>query len=407
MSKSFFNYAAAAVAAYFGQYQIAASFLMSGVGAEKQRRARNQARDAHNASLQDRMVMLDLQPDAPRTLALGRVRTVEGIRRRWVSGTNSEKLTMIVSFAGHEIDAFEQFWFNDVALRLDGSGYVTKPAQLTGCSATRSGTVATLTKTAHGVSDGEKVTIAGFSVSQFNGTFTVSNATANTFQYVIPTAASDPASASGTVDVISPYYKVEAETHSLSGTLDGSGNASITLTSTPVSGTISAVYTAGVGDAQTQGSVTVTPVSGLDYTLSGGAASADYVVTWQSNVGTSFARIRSYLGTDTQSIGGDLAAEYPDHLQTTDHFRGMACAVIDLQFDPDAYPQGIPNVTATLRGAKCLDPRDDTTAWTRNPALHAYHYARWAYGWAVPADEIRTADIEAAADFCDTSTACT
>lgn len=128
MSKSFWGYAGAAVAAYFGQWQIAASLLAHGVGAERQRKARNQARDAYNAGLQDRMVMADLQPDAPRTLVLGRVRAVEGVRRRWASGTHNENLTLIVSFAGHEIDAFETFWFNDLPLRLDVDGYVETPA---------------------------------------------------------------------------------------------------------------------------------------------------------------------------------------------------------------------------------------------------------------------------------------
>ena len=88
------------------------------------RKAARNARDAYNAGLTDRMQMVDLRPDAPRTLALGRVRAVEGIRRRWASGAHEEKLTLIVSFAGHEIDGFETFYFNDTELALDGSGWV-------------------------------------------------------------------------------------------------------------------------------------------------------------------------------------------------------------------------------------------------------------------------------------------
>ena len=118
MSKSFLSYTAAVVAAYFGYWNYAAAFLFNGVSAETQRRAKNRARDAYNASLQDRMVMLGRLPEAPRTIALGRVRAVEGVRRRWVSGDNNEKLTLIVSFAGHEIDGFETFWFNDIPLSL-------------------------------------------------------------------------------------------------------------------------------------------------------------------------------------------------------------------------------------------------------------------------------------------------
>lgn len=75
-------------------------------------------------------------------------------------------------------------------------------AQLTSCSATRTGTTATLTKTAHGRSNGDKVLIQGFSLEEFNGVFTVANATANTFGYTIKQdPGANPASASGAVDL--------------------------------------------------------------------------------------------------------------------------------------------------------------------------------------------------------------
>lgn len=76
-------------------------------------------------------------------------------------------------------------------------------AQLTGCSATRSGTTATLTKTSHGRSNGEKVLIQGFGLEEFNGIFTVANATANTFDYTIKQDPSaNPSGTPGTVDVV-------------------------------------------------------------------------------------------------------------------------------------------------------------------------------------------------------------
>ena len=404
-----FHYVGAAFAAwgalYTGQWQWVTMALGNANAAEKQRRSRNEARDAYNAGLQDRMVMTDLQPRAPRTLPLGRVRTVEGVRRRWATGTHDENLTLIVSFAGCEIDGFETFWFNDQPLRLDVDGYVETPAQLTGCSVVRSGTTAILTKTAHGIADGEKVLVAGFSLPEFNGQFTVFNSTADTFSYVIPHAGTgDPPGTPGTVNVLSPYTKTENVTHYLTGTLDGSGEASVTLTSTPIGGTVSAMWSTGTGDASEQGTVTITLDTGLDYDLTDGRAAAGYQVSWQTVEVTPMARIRTYLGTDTQTVGADLAAEYPGKLTATDDFAGIALAVIDLTYSEDAYPQGVPNITATLRGAKCLDPRDDTTAWTENPALHAYHYARWVHGWNVPADEIREQDVIDAANFCDTST---
>lgn len=61
---------------------------------------------------------------------------------------------------------------------------------LTLTNLTSSGTTATATKNDHGFSNGDVVTIAGATPSAYNGTFTISNVTTNTFDY---TLASDPA----------------------------------------------------------------------------------------------------------------------------------------------------------------------------------------------------------------------
>lgn len=75
--------------------------------------------------------------------------------------------------------------------------------QLTGCSVTRSGTTATLTKTSHGRSNGDKVLIQGFSLVEFNGVFTVANAAANTFDYTISAdPGANPSGTPGTVDLV-------------------------------------------------------------------------------------------------------------------------------------------------------------------------------------------------------------
>lgn len=75
--------------------------------------------------------------------------------------------------------------------------------QLTGCSVTRVTTTATLTKTTHGLANGNKVLIQGFSLVEFNGVFTVSNAAANTFDYTISAdPGANPAGTPGTVDLV-------------------------------------------------------------------------------------------------------------------------------------------------------------------------------------------------------------
>ena len=75
--------------------------------------------------------------------------------------------------------------------------------QLTGCSATRSGVTATLTKTSHGRSNGDKVLIQGFDLEEFNGIFTVANAAANTFDDTIKQdPGANPSGTPGTVDKV-------------------------------------------------------------------------------------------------------------------------------------------------------------------------------------------------------------
>ena len=55
----------------------------------------------------------------------GRVRNVDGVVFKQTHGANKEYYTLVLSLAGHEVDAIETVFFNDVAVTLDGSGYVT------------------------------------------------------------------------------------------------------------------------------------------------------------------------------------------------------------------------------------------------------------------------------------------
>ena len=311
---------------------------------DQQRKQRNRARDQYNASLQDRMEMVDITADAPRTLVLGRVRAVEGVRRRWVSGTNSEKLTMIVSFAGHEIDAFEGWYFNDVEVAVDGNGWVTT----------------------------------------------------------------------------APFYKSTLTSRQHVFTASASAQT-ITLAAAPVAGSITATWAATEGGEG--GSAAVGTIGGNNVDLTGLIPGVVVYVSYQSADGTSTARIRSWRGAPFQNVGAALAAEYPGKISSADAFAGMAVAAVDILYDPDVYPQGRPNITARMRGAKLYDPRLDSTtsggsgshrvddpytwAWSETPALCALHYARWSSGYALPTAEINITDVAAAAAVCDVSTAFT
>ncbi len=48
-----------------------------------------------------------------------------------------------------------------------------------------------------------------------------------------------------------------------------------------------------------------------------------------------------------------------------------------LEYDADAFPNGVPEVTAVVKGKKVYDPRTSTTAWSDNPALFKRLYYIW------------------------------
>lgn len=307
--------------------QIAAVGALTVFQAVQAKRARAKARQQFNDSLRDRLQMIDLQPDAPRTLVLGRVRCVEGVRRRWATGEHDKRLTLVVSFAGHEIDAFEQFYFNDKPVELNAEGWV----------------------------------------------------------------------------VTDPWLKGERKTRWVGTAFGPDGLATVVAGAPLVDGSQSAVSGQSGGDAGSAVDHPITVTGGNTMTASGPPGVA-VNFTWQENVGTPKVRIRTWLGAPGQNVGAALAAEYPSKITASDRFEGMAVAVVDLDYDEDVFPQGPPNITAVIRGAKIMDPRTGVTAWSDNSALCANYYARYAQGWALPADVIRTSDVIAAANESDIET---
>ena len=69
---------------------------------------------------------------------------------------------------------------------------------------------------------------------------------------------------------------------------------------------------------------------------------------------TKFIRIKTHLGTDTQTADSDLVSE--DSNWTTNHrLRGIAYMYVRLKFSNDIFPNGIPNITCIVKGKKVFD----------------------------------------------------
>ena len=110
-------------------------------------------------------------------------------------------------------------------------------------------------------------------------------------------------------------------------------------------------------------------------------------------------RIKQYLGTDTQTADADAVSEIP--LWLSDH-RALGIAYLYCRFEDAAeFPNGIPTVTAKIRGKKVYDMRSATTSWSDNPALIMRDYLLADYGLAETSGDINDTLFEAAADVCD------
>lgn len=322
------SYLAVSVAVATVIYYVAVLAVTYAVGQYQSSKAKRKARDAYNASLEDRLVMT-ATTDGARSRVYGRVRNVDGIIFKGTHGPNKEFYTLVVAVAGHEVDAIEQVYLNDTACTLDVDGYVQEA----------------------------------------------------------------PYSRTGTQSIT--QYTVS----------DSGGNASVTLSHTPAPGTsVVAFFNTSIEESG-QTSVVATVVGSTASASVPGAGGTSVSFQYQGNVVSRYARVWKYLGTASQDIGADiLASRFPSDILATDKFSGIACVVVEFTFTPDAFPGGIPGVSAIMRGAKIHDPRTGLTVWSENPAIIARDWARYAYGGACLSTEVRDASVIAAANACDVST---
>lgn len=299
-----------------------AAVAANGIAAQQERRkAERSARDAYNASLHDRTMMVRGTVE-PRELVLGRVRKSGQLYPVGSIGTNNEKFVFIVLLAGHEIDAVEQVWFNETQLTLDSSGYVQT----------------------------------------------------------------------------APYLKGETLTDSQTITVSG-GPGSLTLPHVPIAGSV----TASRYDYTQQLDVSTTPsVAGAVVTISD---AGDWRVGYQYTLGTPKARVTWALGTSTQAASARLLTLFPSKWTSAHQLQDIAYLVVELDYDQDAFPTGLPTVSAVIRGAKVYDPRSNTTAWAENPALQLRAAATHPLCGRLNTAYMDDAAIAAAATVCDTSTA--
>ncbi len=118
-----------------------------------------------------------------------------------------------------------------------------------------------------------------------------------------------------------------------------------------------------------------------------------------------FVRIKEHLGSDTQVADSDLVSETSTLTEgrwdATHRLRGIAYLYVRFKYNAEAFPNGIPTVSAKIKGKKVYDPRTTNTAWSDNAALCIRDYLTSGYGLDQPSSRIDDTLVDDAADICD------
>ena len=113
------------------------------------------------------------------------------------------------------------------------------------------------------------------------------------------------------------------------------------------------------------------------------------------------ARVKIHLGTPSQAADPDLVGASAGLWTAAHQLKGCAYLVVRLQYDQNAFPTGIPNISATVRGKLVYDPRTSTTAWSNNAALCVRDYLTTGGGMGISTANIDDASVIASANVCD------
>lgn len=276
----------------------------------------------------------------------GRVRTGGVIVFDETTGTNNKYLHRVIAFAGHEVESFDEIYLNDDKVEIGGIDYTVELVKNIPFS---SGT------------DTETVTFYGVPAS--DAVYEVGDALTKTqFKGLLKQA--------------------------MGGGYDGETlplfNSATVLTKEI--GTSNVVVDPRYAKKVTK---TVLGFGGED-----GEPILEEVTRRVPRV-----RVKTYTGSPDQLADSDLVNE--SGLWTNSHrLRGIAYLYIRLKFDADIFPNGIPDISATVKGSKVYDPRTGLTEWSDNPALCLRDYLTEGYGLSEDTANIDDLLVQTAANVC-------
>tara|TARA_R100000655_G_scaffold40580_2_gene76303 strand:- start:4290 stop:7172 length:2883 start_codon:yes stop_codon:yes gene_type:complete len=127
-----------------------------------------------------------------------------------------------------------------------------------------------------------------------------------------------------------------------------------------------------------------------------------FKVTAPSKYATSgMIRLKLHKGSDSQLADADLVSE--SSKWTNDHrLRGISYIYARLEANADAFPNGVPNISAEIKGKKLLDFRTSSTSFSSNPALAIFDYLTDSkLGLNISTNNIDTTSFTTMANLCD------
>lgn len=250
-------------------------------------------------------------------------------------------LHLVIALAGHEVEDIPTVYFNDIPVSLDGGGWVTTAPY----------------------------SYATQSTSQTSVAVTTASHTGSTRTYTTAAAHGYSIGDSVSVSGFAP---------------DRTWNGVYIVDSTPTATTFT------VTESNLPTSATST----------GGGTATKSVTTTATG---SYARIFHHFGSDSQAADARLISECG---WTAAHqLKGIAYIYVRLEWNPEVFPTGIPNISAVVKGKKVYDPRTTLTAWSDNWALCVRDYLASDYGFNAASGEINDAYFTAAANIADESVA--
>jgi hypothetical protein len=111
--------------------------------------------------------------------------------------------------------------------------------------------------------------------------------------------------------------------------------------------------------------------------------------------------VKFHLGSDNQVADASLVKQVSKW--TNNHrLRGISYIYVQMDYDSDMFPTGVPNISAVIKGKKLYDFRTGSTAFSDNPALCIYDYLTDSrLGLGLTEDSIDLTSFTTMANLCD------